>query len=183
MCKARGKQEWKSFSVSQFFQLINHRLSQNCIVLICPNEPRWEKGSRVWTNQSQRWTHSHPKDNQTPFDTTSCLIYTLQLPAFPHVCITWQTNQVPWEQTEPGSHLQPYGGWDRAKLFYSLCLVLFLISHQVPSCRPPELLSSCSNMILAMLVICRTIGSLGMWKGQAEVLVQAPTLKLIHKQP
>lgn len=77
------------------------------------------------------------------------------------------------------------GGTEQSysKLFYSLRLVLFLISHQVPSCRPPEPLSSCSNMILAMLVICRTIGSPGMWKGQAEVLVRSPTLKLIHKQP
>lgn len=37
----------------------------------------------------------------------------------------------------------------------------FLISHQVASCGPAELLSSCSNMILAMSVICRTIAFAG----------------------
>lgn len=178
------KKKKKLFVLAKFSQATNCRaLSSNCTVLICPNEkkvPEFEqtkaRGERALAEQI---TKHHLIQPLVSFPLFSC--------QHSHTSVVQHDKLIKYHgnRGEPGSHLRPYGGWDRAKLFYSLRFVLFLISHQVASCRPPELLSSCSNMILAMLVICRTIGlTRDVKKGQgAEVLVRCPVLKLIHRRP
>lgn len=51
-------------------------VSSNCIVLICPNEPR-EKKVLEFEQTKARGEHTHRIDNQTPFNSASCLIYTV----------------------------------------------------------------------------------------------------------